>query len=140
MNPNDGRVVSNFLVQALRNQPLTIYGDGKQTRSFCYVSDLISAIIKYAETEITEPINIGNPKEFTVLELAKMVKDLFKDKILQIEYKDLPGDDPRQRQPDISKAKKFLSGWNPKVETKEGLLLMLAELQSSLILKNETES
>lgn len=120
MNPNDGRVVSNFIVQALRNENITVYGDGLQTRSFCFESDLIEAILRTMEqTERCEPINIGNPTEFTILELAEKVISLTgsKSKIIR---EPLPSDDPKQRKPDISKAQKIL-GWQPKVHLEEGL-------------------
>ncbi len=121
MHPNDGRVVSNFIVQALRNEPITIYGDGSQTRSFCYVDDLITGMIKLMESDksITGPINIGNPNEFTMLELAELVLKLTNSKS-KITYKDLPEDDPKQRQPDISFAKAKLD-WEPKVKLEDGL-------------------
>ena len=121
MHPDDGRVVSNFIVQALRNQPITIYGDGTQTRSFCYVDDLITGLISLMETsdEVTGPINIGNPGEFTMLELAKLVLELTGSRS-KIEFLPLPVDDPRQRQPDISVAKDVL-GWTPRTPLREGL-------------------
>ena len=121
MHPNDGRVVSNFIVQALKNKPITIYGDGTQTRSFCYVDDLITAFIAFMATpaELTGPVNLGNPKEFTILELAEMVVALTGSKS-KLEQKPLPADDPVQRQPDIAMAKKHL-GWAPKVQLDEGL-------------------
>ena len=121
MHPADGRVVSNFIVQALKDEPISIYGDGSQTRSFCYVDDLIDGMIRLMDTEpeVTGPINIGNPNEFTIRELAEQVIQLTgsKSKIVQ---QALPTDDPKQRQPDISKAKKLL-GWEPKVALVEGL-------------------
>jgi UDP-glucuronate decarboxylase len=121
MHPNDGRVVSNFVVQALKNEPITIDGDGSQTRSFCYVDDLIDGMIKLMESDksITGPINIGNPNEFTMLELAELVLKLTNSKS-KITYKDLPEDDPKQRQPDISFAKAQLD-WEPKVKLEDGL-------------------
>jgi len=121
MHPNDGRVVSNFIMQALRGEPITIYGDGKQTRSFCYVSDLISGFLKLMDTpdEVTGPINLGNPGEFTMIELAEAVIRLTGSRS-EIIFKPLPADDPRQRQPDISQAKKVL-GWEPRVPLEEGL-------------------
>jgi len=120
MNPDDGRVVSNFICQALRGQDITIYGDGKQTRSFCYVDDLIEGFVRLMnQDELTGPINIGNPGEFTMLELA--------DKVLakvggssKLVFEPLPGDDPQQRQPDITLAKKHL-GWEPTISLDEGL-------------------
>ena len=119
MHPEDGRVVSNFIVQALNNQPITIYGDGSQTRSFCYVDDLIEVIIRLMNSEETGPINIGNPGEFRVIDLAKQVIELTHSRS-KIEHLPLPEDDPKQRRPDISKAKEKL-GWEPKVPLSEGL-------------------
>jgi UDP-glucuronate decarboxylase len=121
MDPEDGRVVSNFIVQALQNIPITIYGDGSQTRSFCYVDDLIDGFMRLMESseDITGPINIGNPGEFTVSELAKIVVEMTNSKS-QIIYKDLPEDDPKVRRPDITLARERL-GWEPKVPLKVGL-------------------
>jgi UDP-glucuronate decarboxylase len=121
MHPKDGRVVSNFIVQALQGDPITIFGDGTQTRSFCYVDDLVEALISLMNTPhgVTGPINLGNPNEFTILELAKQVIDMTNSQS-EIIFKTLPVDDPRMRQPDISQAEASL-GWHPKVELKEGL-------------------
>jgi len=120
MHPSDGRVVSNFIVQALQNKDITVYGDGSQTRSFCFASDLIEAILRMMEqTESIGPINIGNPGEFTILELAEKVIKLTGSKS-KIVRQPLPSDDPKQRKPDISKAKKILD-WEPKVNLEEGL-------------------
>jgi dTDP-glucose 4,6-dehydratase len=119
MRPEDGRVVSNFIVQALQGRPLTIYGDGAQTRSFCYVSDLVDGIYRLFQGDYTDPVNIGNPVEFTVSQLAETVKQMTKSRS-PIEYRDLPFDDPRVRQPDITLAKRLL-GWTPKVPLREGL-------------------
>lgn len=121
MRPNDGRVVSNFIVQALTNNPITIYGDGKQTRSFCYVDDLIDGLLRLMDTddEVTGPINLGNPVEFTMTDLAETVIELTGSKS-SIEFKPLPVDDPKQRQPDISRARDTL-GWSPSVPMREGL-------------------
>jgi UDP-glucuronate decarboxylase len=121
MHPNDGRVVSNFIVQALQGKDITIYGDGSQTRSFCYVDDLVDAMIKMMNSEkgFTGPVNIGNPGEFTMLQLAEMVLTLSNSKS-KIIYQPLPSDDPKQRQPNIDLAKDKL-GWQPKVELKDGL-------------------
>ncbi|MDR1830379.1 MAG: SDR family oxidoreductase [Candidatus Fibromonas sp.] len=120
MHPNDGRVVSNFIVQALQNKDITVYGDGSQTRSFCFASDLVEAILRAMEqTDSIGPINIGNPGEFTILELAEKVLKLTGSKS-KIVREPLPSDDPKQRKPDISKAKKIL-GWEPKVNLEEGL-------------------
>jgi UDP-glucuronate decarboxylase len=122
MHPADGRVVSNFIMQALKNEPITIYGDGSQTRSFCYVDDLVAGLIGLMESgpEITGPINIGNPNEFTVRELAEQVIRLT-NSTSKIDQEPLPQDDPKQRQPDISKAKRDL-GWEPSVQLEEGLI------------------
>jgi len=117
---NDGRVISNFIVQALKNDPITVYGEGKQTRSFCYVSDLIEGIYKMMNSKnFTGPINLGNPNEFTILELANKIIELTKSKS-KIIYKPLPKDDPVRRKPDISLAKNKLD-WKPKIELEEGL-------------------
>ena len=122
MNPKDGRVVSNFIVQALEGKDITVYGDGSQTRSFQYVDDLVEAMIRTMATgdEVLGPINVGNPGEFTMLELAQKVIELTGSKS-RIVYEPLPSDDPRQRQPDISLAHKLLGGWEPKVKLDEGL-------------------
>ncbi|HNW99068.1 MAG TPA: SDR family oxidoreductase [Bacteroidales bacterium] len=121
MHPSDGRVVSNFIIQALKNEDITIYGDGSQTRSFCYVDDLINAMIRMMNTadEITGPINAGNPNEFTIRQLAELVIKLThsKSKIITLP---LPEDDPMQRQPNITKAKEIL-GWEPEIQLEEGL-------------------
>ena len=119
MHPNDGRVVSNFIVQALKNEDITIYGDGSQSRSFCYVDDLIEGMIAMMQSTQSGPINLGNPHEFTMLELAQKILILTNSKS-KIIYKELPQDDPKQRQPDITFAKKEL-GWEPKVGIEEGL-------------------
>lgn len=121
MHPHDGRVVSNFIMQALKNEPITIYGEGNQTRSFCYRDDLIDGLIRLMNTpdDVTGPINIGNPNEFTIKQLAEKVIELTLSKST-INYLPLPQDDPKQRCPDISKAKSTL-GWQPTVELKDGL-------------------
>lgn len=121
MHPHDGRVVSNFIVQALKNEPITIYGDGSQTRSFCYVDDLVAGLIALmgSPDQVTGPCNLGNPCEFTMKELAEQVIELTGSKST-ITYGPLPQDDPRQRQPDISYARETL-GWEPKVQLREGL-------------------
>jgi len=121
MRPDDGRVVSNFIVQSLQGKDITIYGDGSQTRSFCYVDDLIEVIIKLMNTEkgYTGPMNLGNPCEFSILELAEIIINLTNSKSKLI-FKDLPKDDPKQRQPDITLAKDKLN-WEPKIQLKEGL-------------------
>ena len=122
MHPNDGRVVSNFIVQALNGQDITVYGDGSQTRSFCYVDDLVEGIFRMmnANNGFTGPVNLGNPVEFTVLELAKLIIELT-DSRSKIIFKDLPQDDPEKRKPDISLAKDKLD-WQPSIELEEGLL------------------
>ncbi len=121
MHPNDGRVVSNFVCQALQGNPITVYGDGSQTRSFCYVDDMIEGFIKlmHSPDDFTGPVNIGNPGEYTILQIAEAVRDHIGSKA-EIVFKPLPKDDPRRRQPDISLAKNALS-WEPKVQLAEGL-------------------
>lgn len=125
MHPNDGRVVSNFILQALRGEPITIYGDGSQTRSFCYCTDLIDAMVHMMNTgdEVTGPINIGNPGEFTMLQLAELVRKLTNSNS-EIVFRPLPSDDPRQRRPDITKAQQIL-GWKPTTHLEEGLKLTI---------------
>jgi len=122
MHPNDGRVVSNFIVQAIKGEDITVYGDGSQTRSFCYVDDLIEGFLclMNSSDNIIGPINLGNPTEFTILDLAKLVIK-YTNSNSKIVFKDLPSDDPKQRKPDISKAKKLLK-WQPKVDLETGLL------------------
>jgi UDP-glucuronate decarboxylase len=122
MHPHDGRVVSNFIVQALQGHDITIYGDGKQTRSFCYVGDTVDAFIRFMATEedVTGPINVGNPNEFTMLQLAELVIELTSSKST-IQFQPIPEDDPKQRKPDISKAQSLL-GWQPTIELAEGLV------------------
>ncbi|WP_315700752.1 MULTISPECIES: UDP-glucuronic acid decarboxylase family protein [unclassified Bradyrhizobium] len=129
MHPNDGRVVSNFIVQALRGEDITIYGDGNQTRSFCYVDDLIEGMIQTMDTpdDFTGPINIGNPNEFTIRELAERVIALTGSRSSLI-FKPLPADDPRQRQPDISLARTVLD-WMPRVQLDEGLQKTIADFR-----------
>jgi len=121
MHPNDGRVVSNFIVQALRGEPITIYGDGSQTRSFCYVDDLVDGMVRLMNTghDVTGPINVGNPGEFTMLELARAVLDIT-GSTSEIEYRPLPQDDPKQRRPDITLAQREL-GWEPTIALTAGL-------------------
>ena len=132
MAADDGRVVSNFIVQALRGEPLTIYGDGSQTRSFCYVDDLVSGLIALMENASNDPgpVNLGNPGEFTMLELASLVLDMTGSSS-PIEHRDLPADDPKQRQPNIDKAKKVL-GWEPSVPLRDGLKKTIDYFQSQL--------
>jgi UDP-glucuronate decarboxylase len=121
MHPNDGRVVSNFIVQALRNEPITLYGDGTQSRSFCYVDDLIEGFLRLMQTPkgFTGPVNLGNPGEFTMIELAEAIRDLTGSRS-ELVHRPLPADDPRQRQPDIRLAREHL-GWEPKIPLREGL-------------------
>lgn len=123
MHPNDGRVVSNFIMQALQGEDITIYGDGSQSRSFQYVDDLVEGAIRMMNSpkDFIGPVNIGNPNEFTILELAQKVIDLTQSKS-KIVYEPLPMDDPMQRQPDISLAKKKLNNWEPKIQLEEGLI------------------
>jgi UDP-glucuronate decarboxylase len=132
MHPNDGRVVSNFIVQALRGQEITIYGEGSQTRSFCFVDDLIEAIVRMVETppDVTGPINIGNPREFTIRELAELIVEMTGAKS-RLRFEPLPSDDPKQRQPDISMAKSILK-WEPKIELREGLAKTIAYFEKGL--------
>jgi UDP-glucuronate decarboxylase len=132
MHPNDGRVVSNFIVQALRGQDITIFGDGRQTRSFCYVDDLIDGMVRMMDSpkDFTGPVNIGNPGEFTMIELAEMVMRLTESKSKLI-HAPLPADDPRQRQPDITLAKQNL-GWAPKVPLEDGLKMTIAYFRKLL--------
>jgi UDP-glucuronate decarboxylase len=126
MHVNDGRVVSNFVVQALRGQDITLYGEGSQTRSFCYIDDLIEGIVRLMNTpdEVTGPMNLGNPVEFTIRQLAELVVELIGTKS-RLVYKPLPSDDPKQRQPDITLAKEILA-WEPKVALRDGLLKTIA--------------
>jgi UDP-glucuronate decarboxylase len=121
MNLDDGRVVSNFMVQALKNQPMTLYGDGSQTRSFCYVDDLIEGIVRFMKTDdsVTGPMNLGNPEEYSMLELAENIRSLTSSSS-EFCFKPLPQDDPKKRKPDISYAKETLF-WEPAVPLKEGL-------------------
>ncbi|MFO7842793.1 MAG: UDP-glucuronic acid decarboxylase family protein [Bacteroidales bacterium] len=133
MSMNDGRVVSNFMVQALKNENITIFGDGKQTRSFQFVDDLIEALIRLMNTDdnIKGPVNIGNPKEYTMLELAQKIIDLTGSKS-KISYLPLPENDPVQRQPDISLAKKLLNNWEPTTDLNDGLIKTLEYFKKEL--------
>jgi UDP-glucuronate decarboxylase len=133
MHPNDGRVVSNFIVQALQNKPLTVYGDGSQTRSFQYIDDHIEGMIRMMNTpdEITGPINLGNPSEYTILEMADKIIELTGSKS-KIKYNPLPQDDPIQRKPDITLAKKVLNGWQPKLSLEEGLIRTIDYFKNTL--------
>jgi len=132
MHPNDGRVVSNFIVQALKGEPITLYGDGAQTRSFCYVDDLIEGLIRLMDTPdgFTGPVNIGNPVEFTIAQLAHLVKEFTASKS-EITFKPLPGDDPLQRQPDLTLARAHL-GWEPTIKLEEGLKKTIAYFSGHL--------
>lgn len=132
MRADDGRVVSNFVVQALKGQPLTIYGDGRQTRSFCYVDDLVDGLMKMMATpdEVVGPVNLGNPGEFTMLELAEAVKRLTNSRS-RIVFEPLPQDDPKRRQPDITRARAVL-GWQPLVQLEQGLLRTIAHFEAQL--------
>ena len=131
MHPNDGRVVSNFIVQALKGENITVYGDGQQTRSFCYVDDLLEGFVRLmVQTETVGPVNIGNPGEFTMLELAEQVLRQTKSKS-KIVHKPLPADDPKQRRPDITLAKKYLK-WEPKVPLAEGLKRTIAYFKTKV--------
>jgi UDP-glucuronate decarboxylase len=133
MKVDDGRVVTNFIVSALQNKPITIYGDGLQTRSFCYVDDIVEAIMKFFNTnaEIIGPINLGNPSEFTMLELASKIVKLTNSSSV-LEYKTLPEDDPKQRKPNIQLAQKVLR-WEPQVTLDEGLLKTISYLKGKII-------
>ncbi len=124
MRPDDGRAAPNFIHQALRNEPLTVYGDGSQTRSLCYVDDLIEGVVRLLNRGDAEPINLGNPNEVTVLQLAKVIRELC-DSRSEISYRPLPEDDPKQRRPDISRARQVL-GWEPKTPLEEGLKQTIA--------------
>jgi len=131
MHPNDGRVVSNFIMQALRGEPITIYGDGTQTRSFCYVDDLLDGLIRLMSTpdEITGPVNIGNPTEFTIIELAEKILKLTGSKSI-VQFLPLPQDDPRQRKPNVSLAKKILN-WEPSTKLNDGLMKTIEYFKSN---------
>ncbi len=124
MSPNDGRVISNFIFQALQNKSLTIYGDGSQTRSFCFVSDLIDGIVKLMDSSITSPVNIGNPNDLSILKIAQKIKSKINPN-LELIFRALPQDDPLQRKPDIQKAIKELD-WHPLIELEEGLELTIS--------------
>ena len=131
MAANDGRVVSNFIIQALKGEDITIYGDGSQTRSFCYVADLIDGITKMMDSNFRGPFNLGNPNEFTMLELAEKVIKLTDSKSKIKGFWELPEDDPKQRQPNIAKARMFLN-WEPEIQLKDGLIQTIGYFKSSL--------
>ena len=139
MHPDDGRVVSNFIVQALKNKPITLYGDGRQTRSFCYVDDLVDGLMRLmaSEAAMTGPVNLGNPAEFSIAELAAKVIAITGSRSA-IEHQKLPADDPRQRQPDIAKARRDL-GWEPKTALDEGLKKTVAYFEN-LLAENAAEA
>jgi UDP-glucuronate decarboxylase len=130
MLENDGRVVSNFIAQALRNEPLTVYGDGSQTRSFCYVSDLVEGFIRLMNSDQIGPMNLGNPGEYTILELAQKIQNMINPGA-EIIFKPLPEDDPKQRQPDITRAKTWL-GWEPTVPLDKGLELTVKDFRDRI--------
>ena len=132
MHPGDGRVVSNFIIQALQGEPITIYGDGQQSRSFCYVDDLVEGFLRLMDTgpDFPGPINLGNPNEFTMLELAQLVLEITGSKSKLVKMP-LPQDDPRQRQPDIALAREKLD-WEPKVQLREGLTKTIAYFENVL--------
>jgi UDP-glucuronate decarboxylase len=130
---DDGRVVSNFVAQALTNQPITVYGEGQQTRSFQYIDDLVKGLVTVMEGSGIGPYNVGNPNEFTILELAQLVKEVVNPDI-EIVYKENTSDDPGRRKPDITKIKSEL-GWSPSIQLKEGLLMMMDDLKGRLGVK-----
>jgi len=132
MHPDDGRVVSNFIVQALLGKDITVYGDGSQTRSFCFVTETVAGLISLMNSgdEVSGPVNLGNPSEFTMIELAELVIELTKSRS-NLTFHSLPGDDPRQRKPDISKAQKLLN-WEPTVSLKDGLIETIAYFEKAL--------
>jgi UDP-glucuronate decarboxylase len=132
MHPQDGRVVSNFIVQALRGEDITVYGDGLQTRSFCFVDDLVDGLVRLMQSpqDVGGPINLGNPQEFTIAELAQLIIEL-SGSHSRVVHRPLPSDDPRQRRPDIARARRLLD-WQPKVSVREGLLRTIAYFEDGL--------
>jgi UDP-glucuronate decarboxylase len=130
MLENDGRVVSNFVAQALRGTPLTVYGDGSQTRSFCYVADLVDGLMRLMNSDHTGPVNLGNPGEYTILQLAQTIQGMINPDV-PLQFKPLPKDDPTRRKPDITRAKEWL-GWEPKVPLQEGLVPMIEDFRQRL--------
>jgi UDP-glucuronate decarboxylase len=128
MQEQDGRVVSNFIVQSIKGTPLTVYGDGSQTRSFCYVSDLVEGLMRLMNGDFIGPVNLGNPGEYTILELAQMIQGMINPDT-ELIYKPLPEDDPKQRQPDITRAQTYLN-WEPKIPLKEGLEMTIKDFKS----------
>jgi UDP-glucuronate decarboxylase len=135
MLPNDGRVVSNFICQALQGEDITIYGDGSQTRSFCFINDMVNGLTKLMESPESGPINLGNPHEVTIKELAETILRLIKGSNSEIVYRTLPKDDPTRRKPDISLAKKTLK-WQPKTPLKEGLKATITYFEEELEITN----
>lgn len=131
MLENDGRVVSNLVVQALRNKPLTVYGDGSQTRSFCFVSDLVEGLMRLMNNDFIGPVNLGNPEEYTILELAKTVQEMVNSDV-ELRFEPLPQDDPRRRRPDITRAKTHLN-WQPTIPLREGLKLTIDDFHSRIV-------
>ncbi len=131
MQENDGRVVSNFIAQSLRGKPLTVYGDGSQTRSFCHVSDLVEGLMRLMNSECTEPVNLGNPGEYTILQLATIIQKMV-DPTSEVIFNPLPLDDPRRRQPDITRAMKWLD-WQPTVPLAEGLTRTIADFRARIL-------
>jgi dTDP-glucose 4,6-dehydratase len=132
MRLRDGRVVPNFIAQALRGEDVTVFGDGSQTRSFCYVSDLVEGLVRLLRSDYTGPVNIGNPRELTVLEFARVIIHLTRSKS-QITFKPLPVDDPKQRQPDITLARRVLNNWEPRVSLEDGLRQTIAYFQDKVV-------
>jgi len=130
MLENDGRVVSNFVVQALRGEPLTVYGQGSQTRSFCYVSDLVEGLMRLMNGDFIGPVNLGNPDEYTILELAQVIQGMINPEA-ELVYQPLPEDDPKQRQPDITRAKTYLD-WSPTIPLSQGLKMTIEDFRSRL--------
>jgi UDP-glucuronate decarboxylase len=144
LNKNDGRVISNFIVAALKNKPITIYGQGNQTRSFCFVEDQVRGLIKLMNSNYNLPINIGNPQEITIQQAAEIIKKLIPESDSVMEYRDLPVDDPMQRKPDITKAQTIL-GWNPTVDLQDGLIQTIKYFKNHLainykIISDETDT
>jgi dTDP-glucose 4,6-dehydratase len=136
LHPGDGRVIANFMMQALRGEPLTVYGDGKQTRSFCYVDDLIDGIVRLSQSDEHMPVNIGNPVEFTIVECGRAVLEVTGSKS-ELRFVDLPVDDPTRRRPDITKARALLN-WEPRVQLKEGLARSLEFFRSHAMQRSAT--
>jgi nucleoside-diphosphate-sugar epimerase len=130
MNSADGRVIINFMKQAFQSEPLTVFGQGQQTRSFCFVSDMIEGIFRYAENGVTEPVNLGSPEEIRISDLAQQVGVLFSDEKPAITYHPMPEEDPTQRKPDILRARSLLAGWEPKIPLREGLRKMKSYYQT----------